>query len=141
MMSSSGGVWTQPILGKAADVWGYAPSYVMGAGISILAVPFLGRTVILELLTDPPPINEKAYWHACPDFTSNQPVPLAPKVVCVPVPTHCCWACAEPAAMHTARIAAGIEMMDRMFPLRVLVARACRANDVRHGLHRNGKCR
>jgi MFS family permease len=41
MMASSGGVWTQPILGKAADVWGYAPSYVMSAGISVLALPFL----------------------------------------------------------------------------------------------------
>jgi MFS family permease len=41
MMASTGGVWTQPILGKAADVWGYAPSYVMSAGISVLALPFL----------------------------------------------------------------------------------------------------
>jgi MFS family permease len=41
LMGSSGGVWTQPLLGRAADVWGYAPSYVMGAGISALAVPFL----------------------------------------------------------------------------------------------------
>jgi MFS family permease len=41
MMSSSGGVWTQPALGRAADVWGYAPSYVMAAGISVLALPFL----------------------------------------------------------------------------------------------------
>ena len=41
MMSSTGGVWTQPLLGRAADAWGYAPSYLMGAGISILAVPFL----------------------------------------------------------------------------------------------------
>lgn len=41
MMSSSGGVWTQPLLGRAADVWGYAPSYLIGAGISALAVPFL----------------------------------------------------------------------------------------------------
>ncbi|MGC1164961.1 MAG: MFS transporter [Solirubrobacterales bacterium] len=41
MMSSSGGVWTQPLLGRAADVWGYAPSYLMGAGISALALPFL----------------------------------------------------------------------------------------------------
>jgi MFS family permease len=41
MMSSTGGVWTQPLLGRAADVWGYAPSYLMGAGISVLAVPFL----------------------------------------------------------------------------------------------------
>ncbi len=41
MMSSTGGVWTQPVLGRAADVWGYAPSYLIGAGISILALPCL----------------------------------------------------------------------------------------------------
>lgn len=41
LMGSTGGVWTQPALGRAADVWGYAPSYLIGAGISILAVPFL----------------------------------------------------------------------------------------------------
>ena len=41
MMSSSGGVWTQPLLGRAADVWGYAPSYLIGAGISVLALPCL----------------------------------------------------------------------------------------------------
>jgi MFS family permease len=41
LMTSSGGVWTQPVLGRAADVWGYAPSYVAGAAISALAVPFL----------------------------------------------------------------------------------------------------
>ncbi len=41
MMSSTGGVWTQPLLGRAADVWGYAPSYLIGAGISVLALPCL----------------------------------------------------------------------------------------------------
>jgi MFS family permease len=41
LMSSSGGVWAQPVLGRAADVWGYAPSYLLGAGISVLALPFL----------------------------------------------------------------------------------------------------
>jgi MFS family permease len=41
LMSSSGGVWAQPVLGRAADVWGYAPSYVLGAGISALALPSL----------------------------------------------------------------------------------------------------
>ena len=41
MMASTGGVWTQPALGRAADLWGYATSYVIGAGISALAVPFL----------------------------------------------------------------------------------------------------
>ena len=41
MMSSTGGVWTQPLLGRAADVWGYAPSYLMAAGITVLALPCL----------------------------------------------------------------------------------------------------
>jgi MFS family permease len=41
MMGSTGGVWAQPVLGRAADVWGYAPSYLFGAGISALAIPFL----------------------------------------------------------------------------------------------------
>jgi MFS family permease len=41
LMSSSGGVWAQPVLGRAADVWGYARSYLLAAGISALAVPFL----------------------------------------------------------------------------------------------------
>jgi hypothetical protein len=40
-MGSSGGVWAQPVLGRAADVWGYAPSYLISAGISALALPFL----------------------------------------------------------------------------------------------------
>ena len=41
MMSSTGGVWTQPVLGRSADAWGYAPSYLIAAGISTLALPFL----------------------------------------------------------------------------------------------------
>jgi MFS family permease len=41
MMSSTGGVWAQPVLGRAADVWGYGPSYAISAGISALALPFL----------------------------------------------------------------------------------------------------
>jgi MFS family permease len=41
MMDSTGGVWVQPVLGRAADVWGYAPSYLIGAGISAFAAPFL----------------------------------------------------------------------------------------------------
>ena len=30
LMGSTGGVWTQPVLGRAADVWGYATSYLIG---------------------------------------------------------------------------------------------------------------
>jgi MFS family permease len=41
LMDSTGGVWVQPVLGRVADVWGYAPSYLIGAAISLVGVPFL----------------------------------------------------------------------------------------------------
>ena len=41
LMGNTGGVFIQPALGKAADVWSYGTSYVIGAGIQALAVPFL----------------------------------------------------------------------------------------------------
>jgi MFS family permease len=41
LMASGGGVWAQPALGRAADVWGYPSSYLFGAGITALALPFL----------------------------------------------------------------------------------------------------
>ncbi len=44
LMSSSGAVVTQPVLGKAADVWGYPSTYLASAGISAMALPFLARS-------------------------------------------------------------------------------------------------
>jgi MFS family permease len=41
MLGSAGGVVVQPILGRAADAWGYASSYVLGSAISALALPFV----------------------------------------------------------------------------------------------------
>ena len=41
LMDSTGGVWAQPVLGRAADVWGYAPSYLLSAGISAISLPFI----------------------------------------------------------------------------------------------------
>ena len=41
LLSSSGGVVAQPVLGRAADVWGYGTSYVLSAGISAFALPFI----------------------------------------------------------------------------------------------------
>ncbi|MEA2447558.1 MAG: hypothetical protein QOK47_1195, partial [Actinomycetota bacterium] len=41
MMASLGGVGIQPALGRSADVWGYGTSYVIGAAISALSIPFL----------------------------------------------------------------------------------------------------
>ena len=39
LMTSSGGVWSQPLLGRTADVWGYPPTYLISAAISLLALP------------------------------------------------------------------------------------------------------
>jgi MFS family permease len=41
LMGSSGGVVTQPLLGRAADVWGYSTAYLITGGIQLLALPFL----------------------------------------------------------------------------------------------------
>ncbi|MDA0183451.1 MFS transporter [Solirubrobacter phytolaccae] len=41
MMTSAGGVWAQPALGRAADAYGYAATYLMSAGIQLLALPFI----------------------------------------------------------------------------------------------------
>ncbi|HKP99746.1 MAG TPA: MFS transporter [Actinomycetes bacterium] len=41
LLGSSGGVVIQPVLGKVADVWSYSVSYLVAAGIQVLAVPFV----------------------------------------------------------------------------------------------------
>ncbi len=41
MLGSTGGVVAQPVLGRSADVWGYPGSYLLGAAISALALPFV----------------------------------------------------------------------------------------------------
>ena len=41
MLGSSGGVAFQPVLGRSADVWGYAGSYLLCGVISALALPFV----------------------------------------------------------------------------------------------------
>jgi len=41
LMGSSGGVVVQPLLGRAADVYGYAASLTIGGLIELIAVPFL----------------------------------------------------------------------------------------------------
>jgi MFS family permease len=43
LMASSGAVVAQPVLGKAADVWSYPVSYICGAMIQALALPFIWR--------------------------------------------------------------------------------------------------
>jgi MFS family permease len=41
LMGSSGGVVIQPLLGRAADVYSYSTSLVLGAAIQLVAAPFL----------------------------------------------------------------------------------------------------
>lgn len=41
VLSSAGGVVVQPALGKVADAWSYSTSYIAGAAIALLAVPFI----------------------------------------------------------------------------------------------------
>jgi MFS family permease len=41
LLSSAGGVVGQPGLGKVADVWGYGASYLVSAGVQLLALPFI----------------------------------------------------------------------------------------------------
>ena len=41
LLGSTGAALTQPLLGKAADVWSYPASYVATAGLQALALPFL----------------------------------------------------------------------------------------------------
>lgn len=41
LLGSLGGVGIQPALGRVADGWGYAASYVVAAGVELLAVPFM----------------------------------------------------------------------------------------------------
>jgi MFS family permease len=41
LFGSAGGVIIQPALGRAADAWGYPSSYVVGAVVQLVVVPFL----------------------------------------------------------------------------------------------------
>ena len=41
LVSSSGGVVIQPALGRAADIWSYSFSFVIGAAFTVMALPFI----------------------------------------------------------------------------------------------------
>jgi MFS family permease len=48
LMSSTGGVVAQPVLGRTADAWGYPASYLASAAIAAVALPFVARARKLE---------------------------------------------------------------------------------------------
>jgi MFS family permease len=56
LMASSGGVAAQPVLGRAADVWGYPASYVVSGGLTALALPFLYRSRQQNVRADSPDV-------------------------------------------------------------------------------------
>jgi hypothetical protein len=41
LMGSSGGMVFQPMLGRAADMWGYPMSYLCSAAIQALSIPLM----------------------------------------------------------------------------------------------------
>ncbi len=41
LLASSGGVVAQPLLGRIADLWSYPISYLVGAALQLLALPFI----------------------------------------------------------------------------------------------------
>lgn len=41
LLGSSGGIVSQPVLGKVADVWGYGVSYGFAGALQLIALPFL----------------------------------------------------------------------------------------------------
>jgi MFS family permease len=44
LMASTGGIVTQPLLGRAADVWGYPASFVVSSVVQVAALPFVARS-------------------------------------------------------------------------------------------------
>ncbi len=53
LMGSAGGVVAQPALGRTADVYGYAASYVVAAGVQALAIPFVVLARRTNAASDP----------------------------------------------------------------------------------------
>src|SRR4051794_16433970 len=58
MMSSTGGVWTQPVLGRVADTSGYAASYLVSAGVAALAPPLIPPPPDQKPPPRPPPLPQ-----------------------------------------------------------------------------------
>ncbi len=53
LMGSSGGIFIQPALGKAADIWGYSTSYLFGAVLQVTALPFIFLSRKQKAKSDP----------------------------------------------------------------------------------------
>lgn len=62
LMSSAGGVVSQPALGRAADVWSFATSYIISGVVAAAAIPFYGLARRERAASDPiePPTVDQA---------------------------------------------------------------------------------
>ena len=58
MMASLGGVGIQPVLGRAADVWSYGPSYAIAGALSALSLPFIALSRKENALADTIEVTE-----------------------------------------------------------------------------------
>lgn len=52
LVGSSGGIVSQPVLGKSADVWGYGTSYMIAGILQLGALPFLLLASRFDKTTD-----------------------------------------------------------------------------------------
>jgi hypothetical protein len=83
LMGSSGGVVIQPALGRAADVYSYGTSFVIGAAFQIMAAPFLLASRRQHAPADtattiaPAPTAETSIAPAPTAETSGAPAPTA----------------------------------------------------------------
>ena len=53
LMGSTGGALIQPALGRVADVYGYAPSFLVAAGVHALSLPFIALARHERASSDP----------------------------------------------------------------------------------------
>jgi hypothetical protein len=59
MLTSLGGVISQPGLGKVAEVWGYPMSYLGSAAFQVIALPFLLLARREKAKSDPTAVPDK----------------------------------------------------------------------------------
>jgi MFS family permease len=79
LLASSGGVVAQPALGRVADVYGYAASYVVSGVVEALALPFVllarRENAASDPITDEGPTPEPALPAPTPGGPTSPPVP------------------------------------------------------------------
>jgi len=59
LMGSAGGVAFQPVLGRAADAWGYPASYLCSAAIQAVAIPLMWLARRERAASDPIPAEDE----------------------------------------------------------------------------------